>query len=995
MELSSGSRLGHYEVGDRLGKGGMGEVYRARDTKLKRDVALKVLPADFAGDAERRKRFEREAQSVAALNHPNIVTIYSVEEEESVHFLTMELVEGESLDRSIPTGGLDLRKFFEITVPLADALAAAHEKGITHRDLKPANIMVADNGRVKVLDFGLAKLRDEVPGADGATHLPTEGITQEGKILGTVAYMSPEQAEGKAVDSRSDIFSLGIVLYEMATGRRPFSGDTNLSVLSSILREQPSAATDLNTALPRHLGRVIRRCLEKDPRRRYQSALDVRNELDDLRREIDSGEMEAASTPSGSTLAASVRAAASWRRIRLLVAIAALAALAVAGAIWMLNRGSRVTVGSAGPEGRSGPVAVIGFENLGDPADAEQLSRMLVGLITTGLADSGGLELVSSAKVRSSLKQAGGLTAGFDPALAAKAARIAGASTMVVGQVMQSDELLLLTAELVDVASGNTLGSMRAEGAGKSDLFAMAGEIATEVSGQLGPGRLEEGLAIDLAQSLTDSPEAYRVYAAGQVALNETRFEDAIEQLKQAIQHDPTFALAYFELGKAQMWYGDRGGALRNMHNGLQYIDRLPPRWQTTYRAVLDYEAGNVDSAYAALESLVAQLPEMPDPYNYLGEILTHYSKYRNLLRAKDLFARALEIDPTFKVVLRHLTDDLLRYGEVDEARALLDRYRNEHDPSVVRLRVALLYHERHFAEIVALEQDPLIANAVRDTAPFWTSLLRTGDTKRAFELSGREVEQSVGYGKGINLWNDALLGLRVGRFRKALDALSAAPPLFDSPVVHEYGARVHLTHALVLELVGDLDGAIDQTRAAREMDYFHPRSRFESARLLFAAGRGEEGDREIVRLEGLAQDSHSPYHACWLELARAEQQRALGNPAEALNMLRRISSPVCEPIIVEVHELLLARAAEDGGDLTQALRHYQTLASPTWGPRFITFEWDILALYEVARLEQRTGKLDDARRDYRRFLEHWGNADMPVPIVEQAREQLDALGGN
>ena len=202
-------------------------------------------------------------------------------------------------------------------------------------------------------------------------------------------------------------------------------------------------------------------------------------------------------------------------------------------------------------------------------------------------------------------------------------------------------------------------------------------------------------------------------------------------------------------------------------------------------------------------------------------------------------------------------------------------------------------------------------------------------------------------------------------------------------------------TRGVELELLGDIDAAIDQAHAAREKDYFHPRSRFEAARLLFSAGRAEEGDREIEGLEGMAQDSHSPYHACWLELARAERQRALGNPAEALSMLRRDGTPVCEPTLRDVRELLLARAAEDAGDHEQALRHFRTLANPPWPPRSLIMEWkDIPALYDVARLEQKMGRFDDARRNYRAFLEHWGDADMPVPIVERAREQLAALGG-
>ena len=301
--MNPGDRINHYEIVSALGAGGMGEVYVALDTTLDRRVALKVLPEDLAADPERRERFEREAKAIAALNHANIVTIHTVEESAepagdaaagaNLHFLTMELVEGQTLTELIPPNGLTLERFFNIAIPLADALSAAHQKGIAHRDLKPSNVMVTDEGVVKLLDFGLAKLFEEPDAeADVATQMATghgADLTEEGKVLGTVAYMSPEQAEGKAVDHRSDVFSLGIILYEMVTGQRPFSGDTKLSVMSSIVKDEPAPVTDANVRLPRHLGRIIKRALEKDVNRRFQTALDLRNELEDLKGEVDSG----------------------------------------------------------------------------------------------------------------------------------------------------------------------------------------------------------------------------------------------------------------------------------------------------------------------------------------------------------------------------------------------------------------------------------------------------------------------------------------------------------------------------------------------------------------------------------------------------------------------------------------------------------------------------------------------------------------------------------
>lgn len=287
-----GTKLAHYEILAKLGAGGMGEVYRARDTRLDRDVALKILPAEMAADPDRRMRFEREAKAVAALNHPHIVTIHSVEEVNGTHFLTMELVDGKTLSELIPKDGMSLERFFQVAVPLAEAVTAAHAKGITHRDLKPANVMVGNDGQLKVLDFGLAKLL-EPPDPGSAQTVAAGSATQEGKILGTVAYMAPEQAEGKPVDPRSDVFSLGVLLYEMATGERPFKGDTNMSTITSILRDDPPSVTELKRGLPRHLSRIVKRCLVKDPDRRYQTAHDLRNDLLEFKEELDSGEFTA------------------------------------------------------------------------------------------------------------------------------------------------------------------------------------------------------------------------------------------------------------------------------------------------------------------------------------------------------------------------------------------------------------------------------------------------------------------------------------------------------------------------------------------------------------------------------------------------------------------------------------------------------------------------------------------------------------------------------
>ena len=342
--------LGHYRIVRAIGAGGMGDVYLAEDTKLGRQVALKVLTSDGSdrneGDgsgsssrAERRQRFEREARAVAALNHPNIITIYSVEEHEAVLFLTMEYVEGRTLTDLIPREGMSLAQWLQIAIPLADAVGAAHQRGITHRDLKAANVMVGSDGRLKVLDFGLAKVRDESR-IDGLSRtLTVEPLTGEGRIIGTVAYMSPEQAQGKPVDARSDVFSLGILLFEMATGQRPFQGDTSMSVLSAIIKDTPAPVTDLRADLPRDVGRVLRRCLAKDPEERYQTAKDLRADLRLLKEDVDSD-------ASGRTqpVTATLQRPRSWRA-PLWLALGAVAVIAAGAAWWYVGRAAAHAAG--------------------------------------------------------------------------------------------------------------------------------------------------------------------------------------------------------------------------------------------------------------------------------------------------------------------------------------------------------------------------------------------------------------------------------------------------------------------------------------------------------------------------------------------------------------------------------------------------------------------------------------------------------------------------
>jgi serine/threonine protein kinase/Tol biopolymer transport system component len=323
-----GKTISHYKILEKLGEGGMGVVYKARDTHLDRFVALKILPAEKVADPERRRRFVQEAKAASALNHPHIVTIYDIDEADGVHFIAMEYVDGRTLDQLIPRHGMRLNEALKVAVQVADALAAAHEAGIVHRDLKPGNLMVTEKGQVKVLDFGLAKLTEKLPvSAEDAT-LTAKPDTEEGKILGTVAYMSPEQAEGKKVDARSDIFSFGSVLYEMFTGRMAFHGETKASTLAAILKENPKPASQVVEALPKEVERLISRCLRKKRERRWQTIADLKVALEELKEESDSGALEAAGSPG-----AAVRSKLWWAGVLTGMALVAVV-LGIADWFW-------------------------------------------------------------------------------------------------------------------------------------------------------------------------------------------------------------------------------------------------------------------------------------------------------------------------------------------------------------------------------------------------------------------------------------------------------------------------------------------------------------------------------------------------------------------------------------------------------------------------------------------------------------------------------------
>ena len=533
-----GRVLAHYRISAAIGAGGMGEVYRAADTKLGREVALKVLPAEMAADPERLARFQREAKSLAQLDHSNIVTIYSVEESEGIHFLTMQLIEGQSLDRLIPAKGLPAEGIIEIASAIAEALAAAHEKGIVHRDLKPANVMVAGDGRVKVLDFGLAKDVSASKTADAT--LTSESRTHAGIVMGTPAYMSPEQTAGRPLDARTDIFSLGVVLHEMATGKRPFEGNSSAELLSAILRDTPPSVSELRPDLPAELDRIIRRCLEKDPRHRFQTARDICNEFRDLSRQS-SPKLAPASAASA---VASPLAGKSKARRRTMETALGIALLVIAAAVGVyLKRPQSSQIDS---------IAVLPLENRGNDPDAEYISDGITESINNSLARLPNLKVTPhSVALHYKGKQLDMQKIGDELHV----------QSVLTGRVLQRGDDLTVEVELDDIRNGKQLWGEQYQRK-VADLLAVQSDIAKEVSQRLLRSQFSSEDQQKMAKGSTENPEAYRLYLKGKYytyKLTKEGFGTGIDYFNQAIAIDSNYALAYsglaFNYLNQEDWY--------------------------------------------------------------------------------------------------------------------------------------------------------------------------------------------------------------------------------------------------------------------------------------------------------------------------------------------------------------------------------------------------------------------------------------------------------
>jgi serine/threonine-protein kinase len=658
MPLTPGSRLGPYEILAAIGAGGMGEVYRARDPRLGREVAIKVLPASFSGDADRLRRFELEARAAGVLNHPNVTAIYDIGRHDGAPYVVQELLEGDTLRTVLAGGRLSAQKAIDYSLQIVHGLAAVHEKGIVHRDLKPENIFVTNDGRVKVLDFGLAKLtHTEELGQTSSLPTATQG-TEPGVVLGTLGYMSPEQVRGRPADARSDIFSFGAILYEMLSGRRAFHSDSAVETMSAILKEDPPDLSVTNRNISSGLERIVRHCLEKNPEQRFHSARDVAFGLETL-----SGVTGLAQTDRGSPAGRPSRAR------RALLAAAAVAALLALAAALLRSRS------------RGGPIdsiAVLPFVNARQDPNAEYLSDGITESIINRLSRLSQLRVAA----RSTVFRFKGREQ--DPQ---KTGRELNVRAVVSGKVTQRGETLVVQADLVEVADGSQIWGDRYDRK-LSDILRVQEEIAKEISEKLRL-RLTGEDREQLEKRDTANTEAYQLYLKGRYAWEkrtESGIGQSVEFFQQSIEKDPAYALAYAGLADsyavmssyslmspAESFPRAKAAALK----ALEIDDRLAQA-----HATLAMSLANYDHDWSAAESEHKRSIEL-DP-KYAIAHLWYASTLGSLGRSEEALAqirRARELDP-FSAITRAISVRLLIYARQYDRAIEEGRKGVEEDPS-------------------------------------------------------------------------------------------------------------------------------------------------------------------------------------------------------------------------------------------------------------------------------------------------------------------------
>ena len=982
VPLLTGRTVGRYLVGRLVGAGGMGQVYAARDVELGRDVALKIGIED---DVEAQAQLRREAQHASQLNHPHICTIHEVGTCDGQAFIVMEHVEGQRLSELIPPEGLPIESVLRYGIQLADALAHAHRSGVSHRDLKSSNVVVTPDGRAKILDFGLSRRLSAKSVKDlSDSHA---SITKDGMLAGTLSCMAPELLRGEPFDARSDIWSLGVLLYEMAAGAKPFAGTTGFEVSAAILHEQPAP---LPARIPSSLQQIIRRCLSKDPRGRYQHAGEIRSALE-------AAQSETEGTRRSPVLPAVERFLPMGRATAVVAAVVTLLLVAL-GLAWSWRQQSNsaaVTDVSKRPA-----IAVMNFENVGGAQsdDKRWMSSGVPRMLLTGLAQTRGLEIVSAQRLQDAVKQVGGTSLDdLDKNQTAEVARRAGAGAIVVGSIFQTSAEVRIDARLEDLATGRVLAANTVRG---EDVFGLVDQLAASIRASIVD--LDNGGSVRRVAELSSSSlEAYRLYSEGVQAHMNTRWEDAQRLLERAVAIDPAFAEAYLQLASVNSFR--RYPALRRdyLRKATEYSERLSERQRLLLEVETAREAGYAANAARALDKLLAAFPDVEDAYaiaTFIYEPMSGIHDSEKSLRITASGAARLPMSQATRNIHGY---NLLAAGRYREALSEFEAYArlapreaNPYDSLAEAFLVMGMPEKAIESYTRALTIDPTFGGS-RDGLAWAQATLGRYDEA----VLAKPMMPAV----------KALIFSRVGRYREAAEAIEVGRRDAEQREdLAEQSGLLLLSSLLAIERTQYARAAQD-SRAARDIVERLPEERKRPYRvvadLLNGLAEARQGKVDAARsyLESQARN-YKPelivenwWHALLqgeLALARRDYRQATtvlsGQPPGKMwfYLLDGAMSILANNALGRD---ALARAAKAQGDLAGAIGIYRGLLAHGPQQKFVSV-FEPRYVLEIARLLQQMGDEPGARKEYERFLNLWKDADGDLPELAEARQALSRL---